>query len=383
MTDPTESKASSQKTGTKVPKRSIEVEYWVIDEDGKLTSPGPLVDAAPGVEREFVEPLLEIKTSPCETVGQLRRQLYDRLGRVLTVADSEGMGLVPLATPLHASRIEDLPQERTRIQDRVLGDAFECVRNCAGTHLHFEQIPGRETDQFNLLTAVDPALALVNSAPYFQGSRLAAGARSEIYRWKAYETLPHQGELWPYVESTAEWGTRLQRRYDEFVAEAVIAGCERKAVESCFDPESAVWTPVKLREEFSTVEWRSPDTALPSHVLELAEQLSALVRQLSDKEIRIEGTTGRVTDDTIVLPRFDVVREHTKVAVRTGLSSNDLRSYLDRMGFDLSTFTPTTTEFDGEDLSREQARKLRLQYAARLENDVADHGTLVAEGDVR
>ena len=358
-------------TGTGRLRRSIEVEYWVVDEDGELTEPGPLVDAGPGVEREFVEPLLEVKTSPCETTAGLREQLYDRLGRVLAVADREGKGLVPLATPLYGGDIEDLDHERTRIQDRVVGDGFECVRHCAGTHIHFEQLPGREIDQLNLLTAADPALALVNSSPYFQGSRLAASARSEVYRWKAYESLPNQGQLWPYARDTEEWATRLERRYEEFATEAVMLGFDRADVESYFDPESAVWTPVKLREEFSTVEWRSPDTALPSQVVRLADQLSTLVERLDGTELRVEGETGGVTDEAIVLPEFDAVQEYVRAGIRMGLSSPAVRAYLDRMGFDVSTFEPLTREFEArEELSPEHASELRLAYADRLRNDI-------------
>ncbi len=41
-----------------------------------------------------------------------------------------------------------------------------------------QQRPGREIDQYNALVALDPALALVNSSPYFEGRRLAAGRRA-------------------------------------------------------------------------------------------------------------------------------------------------------------------------------------------------------------
>jgi carboxylate-amine ligase len=352
-------------------RRSVEVEYWVIDDEGRLVSAGPLVDAAPGVEREFVEPLLEIKTEPCESTAQLREQLYERLSRVLAAASREGRALVPLGTPLDGGGIEDLAHERTRIQDRVVGDEFDCVRHCAGTHIHFEQLPGREIDQLNTLTAVDPALALVNSSPYFRGSRLCAGARSEIYRWKAYDSLPNQGQLWPYAESRAEWATRLQRRYEEFVTEAVMTGFDREEVESQFHPENAVWTPVKLREEFSTVEWRSPDATVPSQVLELADQLSSLIERIEEAEVRIDGDTGRVGNEAIVLPEFDTVQQYVRTAIRGGLSSPAVHSYLERMGFDVSAFEPLCHGFDVHGALRpEQARELRLAYADRLREDV-------------
>nr|WP_049890018.1 glutamate-cysteine ligase family protein [Natronorubrum bangense] len=361
-------------------RRSIEVEYWVIDEQGRLTDPGDLVEASPGVEREFVAPLLEIKTTPCETTAELRDELFDRLDRVLRRAEERDKRLVPLATPVQQAPIEDRPGERTRIQDRVIGEDFEYVRHCAGTHIHVEQQPGREIDQLNTLIALDPALALVNSSPYFEGTRLTTGARSQLYRWMAYESLPHQGQLWPYVEDRAEWARRLERRYSEFVTAAIVAGCDRDTVESCFGPESAAWTPVKLRERFSTVEWRSPDTALPSQIVRLADEIVGVIEHLDDVEVRIEGETGRITDEAVVLPEFDTVQEYVEAGIRDGLSSAAVRSYLERMGFDVEAYEPLSHEIDtGEELTATEARQLRLEYAERLEQDLSQARSMTAD----
>jgi gamma-glutamyl:cysteine ligase YbdK (ATP-grasp superfamily) len=352
-------------------RRSIEVEYWVIDTEGRLVEPGELVDVSPGAETEFVEPVLEIKTSPCETTAALREELFDRLERVLRRANELGRGLVPLATPLYEETVVERPSERTRVQNRIVGENFAYVRHCAGTHVHVEQQPGRAVDQLNTLVALDPALALVNSAPYFRGRRLCAGARSRLYRRLGYEDVPHQGWLWRYLDSADEWDRRLERRYDEFVTAAVEAGIDRRTVEEHFDPESAVWTPVQFRETFGTVEWRSPDTALPSQVLRLAEAVAGVVEHLRTAEVRIEGDTGRVTDDEIVLPTFDAVLEYVDAAIEDGLDSPAVRSYLDRMGFDVAAFDPATHRFDGGDeLTPAAARELRLSHAERLERDV-------------
>ena len=352
-------------------RRSIEVEYWVIDADGRLVEPGDLVNASPGVEREFVEPLLEIKTTPCETTRALRRELFERVGAVLREAERSGKHLVPLATPIREGVIRDLPSERTRIQDRILGDDFEYVRHCAGTHVHVEQSPGDEIDQLNTLIALDPALALVNSSPYFQGRRLAVGARSKLYRWLAYDDLSHQGRLWRYLNERGQWTRRLERRYEEFERAAREAGVDRRAVQANFDPESAVWTPVQLRDTFGTVEWRSPDTALPSQVVRLAEDVAAVATSAATADVRIDGDAGRVTDEEIVLPTFDTVIEHVNAAIREGLESQSVRSYLERMGFDIAAYEPLAHEIDGEGpITPEQARIRRLEQADRLERDV-------------
>ncbi len=361
-------------------RRSIEVEYWVVDTTGRLADPTPLLGAAPGVEREFVEPVLEIKTTPCETTRELREELFDRLRAVLERAESHDLKLVPLATPIGDAEIRDLPSDRTRVQTRVVGDRFEYVRHCAGTHIHVEQQPGREIDQVNTLIALDPALALANSIPYFRGEYEAAGARSKLYRREAYADLAHQGRLWRYMDDTTEWQRRLERRYEEFEQAAMDAGFDRSTIVSNFDPESAVWTPVQLRERFPTVEWRSPDTTLPSQCVQLVDDLATIVGRLGDVDLCIQGDTGGVTDETMYLPTFETVLEHVDAAIEDGLDSASVRSYLDRMGFTVDAYDPLTTEFDGMGpISRREAREIRLEYADRLETDVRQPKSLNAD----
>ena len=363
--------------------RSVEVEYWVIDETGRLTEPGELTEASPGAEREFVEPLLEIKTTPCETPTELRNELLERVGDVLRRADSLGKGLVPLGTPVFADEIRQIPCDRTRVQNKAVGEKFEYVRHCAGTHIHVEQVPGHVVDQMNTLTALDPALALVNSSPYFQGKRIAKGARSKLYRWMAYDDLTHHGGLWSYTEDTEGWNRRLMQGYNEFVTAAREAGVDTETIENNFSPESAVWTPVKIRETFSTVEWRSPDNAVPSQVLRLADDVVSTVERAVEDGMRISGE-GRVTENTVVLPEYETVEKNVEAAVLEGLDSDAVRSYLRRMGFDTEAYEPSTERIgSGEPVTREEARRLRKEHADRLRNDVQQTGSVSTQRSIR
>jgi hypothetical protein len=183
--------------------------------------------------------------------------------------------------------------------------------------------------------------------------------------------VPHQGWLWRYIDDAAEWDRRLERRYDDFVTAAVDAGVDRRTVEANFDPESAVWTPVQFRETFGTVEWRSPDAALPTQVVRLADDIASVVDGLRDAEVRIEGDRGHVSDDEIVLPSFDTVLGHVDDAIDPGLDSAPLRSYLDRMGLDVDAYRPLSPDLDvGDSLTHAEARQCRLDAADRLERDV-------------
>jgi glutamate---cysteine ligase / carboxylate-amine ligase len=348
-------------------KTSVEMEFWVIGRDGALSGATGLTDASLRAEEEFVEPLLEIKTTPCESVEELRDDLVWRLERTVREANDRGKGLVPLGTPIHGGSIDPLPSGRTRIQRRVLGEDFDYVKRCAGTHLHFEK---RDVvAQLNALIALDPALALVNSSPYYRGRRIAAGARPYVYRRMGYASFPAHGQLWEYVESVSEWDARLAKCYAEFESAALDAGISRGEFESNFSPDDTIWTPVRLRKEFPTVEWRSPDVALPSQILRLAGELYGVVERANDG-VTIGGP-GLVSDDGVTLPEFGAVCEHTDEAIREGLESERVRSYLDRMGFDVPVYDPITRRIDGgPTVSREAARTLRLEYAEALERDV-------------
>ena len=359
-------------------KRSIEVEYWVIDEEGSLTQPGSLIDL-PGAEREFVEPMLELKTTPCRSTAELREELFERVRAAVRRGAALGKQLVPLATPLNHAEIREIPCDRTRIQNEVVGEDFEYVRHCAGTHIHIEQQPGRAVDQLNTLIALDPALALVNSARHFRGEAMAPGARSKCYRWLAYDGLHDQGELWPYVADRADWNQRLQACYERFHEQALSAGISESTFESCFDPESAVWTPVQLRQEFGTVEWRSPDTTLPSRTVQLADTLATVAGKLDGRVVDIGGDTPHVDDDRIVLPDFETVTDHVDTAIQAGLTDS-LAAYLSRMGFEPDAFDPIADNFEHEGpIDHETARQLRLEYATRLREDVRQSPAMTAD----
>ena len=266
---------------------SIEVEYWVIDREGELTDPGALLDHSAQVDPEFVEPVLELKTTPCESVGELRSTFVDLLEGVLARAAELEKGLVPLGTPINGEPIDRRPGERGRIQEAVVGSNFAFSKYCAGTHLHFEQ--RNVVDQLNALIALDPALALCNSSPYLHGERVAAGARAYCYRRLGYADFPKHGQLWHYVDTVAQWHRRLDRRYDEFRDAAMAEDVDPEAFDEQFSPDDVVWTPIRLREEMPTVEWRSPDATLPSQLLRLAEAVDGVLEAAHHTNVRVAG----------------------------------------------------------------------------------------------
>ncbi|ELY65680.1 hypothetical protein [Natrinema versiforme] len=373
-------------------KTSIEVEYWVIDSDGNLAEPGPLTDASQRPERERAEPLVAVQTPPCESAPALRTALGDALEAVRSRAAELDKRLVPLGTPINDGEIARHPDEQAGIR-RHLGGNADRATNCAGTRIRFEQ--RNVADQLNALIALDPALALVNSSPYQGGERIANGARAYCCRDRSDESGPKRGHRWRYVETVDEWHRRLEHRSEAFKDAALEAGVDPDTIEKRVSPDDSIWTPVRLRGSMSAVEWRSPDTALPSQLLRLAADLETVMERLDHTTVRIDGAgagdgrrrgtdgvltgiedeptarPGHVTSEEIALPAFETVCDLTESAIRDGLESAAVAGYLERMGFPVGDYHPIATRIDGRQyVTNADARELRLEYASRLEEDV-------------
>ena len=353
---------------------SLEVEYWVIDDDGDLVSPGSLLDYSEQIDPEFVEPMLEIKTTPCASMAELREEFLGLIEEIVTAARERDKRLVPLATPLHAapSEIPYRDKRGTDLQRQIVGPAFDDARVCAGTHMHFEQ--SSVADQLNALTALDPAFALVNSSSHYRGEQILECARPYLYRRSCYEPCPEQGQLWPYVDSADEWEEELETAYDCFRERALERGVDPATFDDEFDPYDAVWTPVRLRRAMPTVEWRSPDAALPSQVLRLAETVRSLVGR-ADARGTVIGD-GDPTDThgdnegAVTLPSFDTVETVTDAAIHDGLENASVRNYLQNLGFTPSAYDPLASRLPDARLSKRRAKKLRLEAARGLEADL-------------
>ncbi|MEY7852101.1 glutamate-cysteine ligase family protein [Natrarchaeobius sp. A-rgal3] len=371
---------------------SLEVEYWVVDDAGDLCSPDTLLDVADWVDPEFVEPMIEIKTSPCESMAELREEFTARIRTVVTAAHEREKRLVPLATPLSAPHSEIPYREKrgTELQRRIVGPTFDDARVCAGTHVHFEQ--SNVTDQLNALTAIDPAFALVNSSSHYRGEHLLECARPYLYRRSCYGPCPDQGQLWSYVESVAEWEGRLEDAYETFRDRAIDRGIDPETFDDEFEPYDAVWTPIRLRNSFPTVEWRSPDAALPSQVLRLTDEVRSVVTRADDRgttvleadsvspvrepdspATAVDATSTADAADEVPLPAFDTVEAVTETAIHEGLASERVRSYLRRFGFSPSTYDPLADRLPDARLSNRRAKTLRLEAATQLEADLERH----------
>lgn len=345
----------------------LESEYWVVDGQGRLTDGRPLLDAHERAEGEFVAPMIEVVTPPASGVEALEREFLEALRAVLDAAEREGVHVVPLGTPLTADSMPAVT-DRGRFLERLYGPGIDAAKHCAGTHVHFEK--RNVVEQVNLLTALDPALALVSSSPYYEGERLAYCSRAYAYRRRTGAAFSRYRDVWEYMESLGEWNARLDDAYAELRTLAHKRGIDDATFERHVRAENAVLTPVRLRFGSPTVEWRTPDTALPSQVFRLVEDVERLVRRTEELPLGIGDEPG-VGDDAITIPPFAALEKLTRQAVFDGLA-DDVTAYLRSMGLETDPYEPIAAELSGPDrLDESEASELRLRYADRLRRDVA------------
>lgn len=340
----------------------IEIELWVIDQNGELADGRVVSEAHPRIEPEFVPCMLEVKTEPHELEDELREDLYSIIRTAVRNAAANDLRLVPFGTPLTETDMEAMTT-RGKLFEEIYGDGIVPAKNCAGSHIHFEQ--SNVQRQLNLLTALDPALSLVSASPYYCGERDLDCSRAIAYRSDCGGEFQRFCQLLGYVDSVDEWEERVNGLFEEFCDLAAENGVSRKVVREYFCAENAVLNPVRLQHKLPTVEWRAPDSTLPSHILRLAVDMGELVAQTESKPLKY-GSPG-VTDEHIGVPEFDTLQTLSRLAMRSGCHSRLVEEYLQQMGFDVSKYDPLSSHVEGSAvLSHSEACQLRLEQSQRL-----------------
>lgn len=350
-------------------KKGIELEYWVIDEEGSLDEATKIADKFDFADPEFVKPLLEIRTEPHEDIKKIKEEMFERVRICIEEAHSQGLRLVPTGTPLNSGPIEVISgSERVKLEQKFFPEHNVKDRTRAGTHIHFEQ--DQTVRQLNLVTALDPASAVLNSSPYHDGRKLASSSRNYFYRYGWNCRFPNNIGLWPYTDSIDEWKERLKDRYNDLMESAIENGVDIEDFTNNYAPEDSVWIPVRLREEFGTVEWRSGDAAVPSEVFKLLEEINSLVESTGEKEVEIGEESA--TNETIRLPEFKKLSEISRKACEEGLDSEDVVEHLEGFEIDTERFDPLSNKLVRNDveIDMEEAKEMRLEAAEYLEADV-------------
>jgi carboxylate-amine ligase len=227
----------------------VEEEYLLVDPKTRdLTDRPPKgfmercqAALGPQVTHEFLQSQVEVGTSVCRSVGEVRRELV-RLRRTISDCAREfGLSMIAASTHPWAVWHQQVPVEMERY--RILTEAHQALARrmvICGTHVHAGIEDKRlRIELMNQATYFLPhLLALSTSSPFWEGCDTGLKA----FRPTIFGNLPRSG-LPEYFESFADWTEML----------ALLADTEL-----CDDP-TKIWWDIRPSAKHPTLEMRICD----------------------------------------------------------------------------------------------------------------------------
>ena len=233
--------------GSERPTLGVEIEVQVVDEAGALATDTAAtkilseLSGDPGFKHELLECTIEVITDVCPTVNAARKDLSDKVDRLIEVA--EGLGYRILCTGTHPfSSWSDQTVSPDPRYHRLIEDCQWTARRLLifGVHTHVGVGSGEEAIAVanSLGTFIPHFLALSSSSPFWMGRDTGlASTRSKIF-----ESLPTAGL--PYMMHN--WG-----QFQRFMRTLIGAGTVRSIRE--------VWWDIRPHPGFGTLELRICD----------------------------------------------------------------------------------------------------------------------------
>ena len=228
----------------------IEEEYFLVDAGTMRLADDPhpaffeeAESAAAGrIAREFLQPQVEVISSPHHDMASARAELKELRGIAAEVAARHGLAILAAGTHPTGMWREVSQTEKARY-DVVMDDLQMIGRRdlLCGMHVHVElpQAADRVDIMSRMLPYLPLFLALSTSSPFWQSQY--TGLRG--YRLAAYDELPRTG-MPPLFRTQAE--------FDAYVAALVSAGV--------MPDSSYIWWAMRPSLNNPTLELRAPDS---------------------------------------------------------------------------------------------------------------------------
>lgn len=281
----------------------IEEELFIVDENSlELVTKVPDVIFDRFNERypkqlvgEFLPAQVEIISTPCETLPEIRNQLAHCRKHLIEVCAAEGLKPVAISTHPQGKWVNQVPRDNPRYNR--IAERLRVVINrllVCGCHIHVGvDDPEKRLRVNNQITEYLPyILSLSTSSPFWGG--YDTGLNS--YRLCVMHTLPRTG-MPPLFKDFAE--------YEEYIA-ALVAARE-------ISDASEIWWDSRLSGRFPTVEMRITDTCTRFRdLIAVASFTKSLVHYLL-----------RHPEQTSQLSRL-MSKENSWLAQRYSISSIDL-----------------------------------------------------------
>ncbi|HEX2293866.1 MAG TPA: glutamate--cysteine ligase [Actinomycetota bacterium] len=291
--------------GNDAPTLGAEIEVQVVDAAGALATDTAATKIlaqlgdSPGYKHELLECCIEVITDVCPTVGAVRKDLGDKLERLIEVADGQGYRIMCTGTHPFSSWADQTVSPDPRYH-RLIEDCQWTARRLLifGVHTHVGVRSGEEAIAISnaLGTYIPHFLALSSSSPFWQGRDTGlASIRSKIF-----ESLPTAGL--PYFMEN--WG-----QFQRFMRTLIGAGTIRSIRE--------VWWDIRPHPGFGTLELRICD-GIPT-----MDELCAMVALSQSLVVWM----GERYNAGLPLPQHKAwtVRENKWRAARYGLDAEIIR----------------------------------------------------------
>ncbi len=305
---------------------SVAVDYWVIDETGELADPS-CVAAIPGATASATPHSIAVETPPTEHCVDLRDHLEGRLQTAVVAAHDRECRLLPLG--LRPDLLAEAGAESGET-DQPPPTAT------AGARITFDVDPEAAVDVYNILLALDPAFALLNTTRWVTEDRQYACGRA-AKRNRNHRVMPYRTD-------------------DDLDPDAVD------------DHETDGWQPVRLLEP-GRIEWHALDASTPTLLVDLIADVVSILRRASMCQLTVESFGNGFDVGCLRLPTKRWRRIYAEQAAHRGVESVILRAYLDRIGIETGWYLAAAPAAVAPDLQRSLVGQCRTR-AALLEADV-------------
>ncbi|MGI8407542.1 MAG: glutamate--cysteine ligase [Actinomycetota bacterium] len=233
--------------GSEKPTLGVEIETQLVDESGALATDTAAtkvladLDDDVAFKHELLECCVEVITGVCSDVGAVRKDLGDKVERLISSAEGQGYRVISSGTHPFSAWSEQTVSPDPRYH-RLIENCQWTARRLLifGVHTHVGVGSGEEAIAISnsLGTFIPHFLALSSSSPFWQGRD--AGLAS--IRSKIFESLPTAGL--PY--QMQNWG-----QFQRFMRTLIGAGTIRSIRE--------VWWDIRPHPGFGTLELRICD----------------------------------------------------------------------------------------------------------------------------
>ena len=296
---------------------SVAVDYWVIDETGRLADPGHTA-GLPGMAATTSPYSVRIETPSCGSCSELEETFEAGLGDAVAAAHDRGCRLLPLGL-----RPDLLDAERHPTDQPPPGAT-------AGTRICFEPDPAIAVDCYNVLLALDPAFVLINTT-----SHGAATCGRPAWTRRSRTVAPYRSGGTASAEPAPATGPQ----------------------------------PVDLLGGGSRIEWTSLDPATPTLLVDLIADIKSVLTEAADCRLSVDSFGAGFRGDRLGLPSAEWRSIYAEEATTKGLSSLLVRALLDRFGIETDWYRAVTPPPVGTE-SAAAIRAVCRRRATQLEADL-------------